>query len=83
VAAIVPVAIYALGMLVILRRAGYAVSLVSPTVARRGTWIFAVVMALSALVNLASDSGWERLLMAPVAAVLAVLSVAVARTGRM
>jgi hypothetical protein len=46
---------------------------------RWGTWGLAVVFALGTLLNLASESQWEKSLMAPVALVLAALCVAVAR----
>ena len=46
---------------------------------RWGTWGLAVIFALAALVNAASESQWENYLMAPVALVLAVLCVIVAR----
>jgi hypothetical protein len=48
---------------------------------RWGTWGFAVVFVLTALMNLASASQWENFLMAPVALVLAALCVIVARTA--
>lgn len=47
---------------------------------RWGTWGLAVIFALSAVMNLASGSRWENFVMAPVALVLAVLCVIVART---
>ena len=46
---------------------------------RWGTWGLAVVFALAALMNLASESQWENYLMAPVALVFAALCVIVAR----
>jgi hypothetical protein len=46
---------------------------------RWGAWALAVLMALSALMNAASGSGWEKLVLAPVASVLAILCAAVAR----
>ena len=45
-----------------------------------GTWGLAVIFALAALMNLASESHWENYVMAPVALVLAALCVIVART---
>ena len=45
---------------------------------RWATWGLAVIFALAALMNLASESPWENYLMAPVALVLAVLCVIVA-----
>jgi len=46
---------------------------------RWGTWGLAVIFALAALMNLASESQWENYLMAPVALMLAVLCVIIAR----
>jgi hypothetical protein len=46
---------------------------------RWGTWGLALVFALAALMNAASESQWENYLMAPVALVLAALCVIVAR----
>ena len=80
IATIFPVAIYALGAAVVLRRAGYRVAHISKTVAGRGTWAFGAVLVLSALVNFASRSDWEQFLMAPIALVLALLTLAVARS---
>jgi hypothetical protein len=47
---------------------------------RWGTWGLAVIFALTAVMNLASESRWENLVLAPVALVLAALCVSVART---
>jgi hypothetical protein len=77
----VPISIYALGALTLLRHAGYSVGRFAPTRARRGTWVFAVAFSLSALANFASHSEWERFLMGPTALVLAALSVIIARGG--
>ena len=46
---------------------------------RWGTWALVVILALSALVNAASDSRWENFLMAPVALALAGLCLRLAR----
>jgi hypothetical protein len=48
-------------------------------VARLVTWILVVLLPLSALGNIASQSGWERYLMAPLALILAAMSFLVAR----
>jgi len=45
---------------------------------RRGTWFFAVAMAIGALPNLASHSRWENLILGPLALVLAALCAVVA-----
>jgi hypothetical protein len=82
VATLIPIAVYVLGALVLLRRAGYPVGGISPTIAHRGTWVFAIVLALSALANFASPSVWERLVMGPIALTLAALSLVIARAER-
>jgi hypothetical protein len=46
---------------------------------RWGTWFFAVAMAAGAVPNFASQSRWENVVLAPLALVLAALSVVVAR----
>jgi hypothetical protein len=48
-------------------------------VVRWGTWFFAAAMAVGALPNLASQSGWETFVLGPLALVLAALCLAVAR----
>ena len=47
---------------------------------RWGTWAIAILLGLSALANLGSESSWENYLLAPVALILAGLCIAVART---
>lgn len=79
-ASLIPIVLYVLGGWVVLRRAGFRVPGIPMTLARRGTWAFAIILGLSAVANLASHSGWERYLMAPVALFLAVLCVVVARS---
>lgn len=49
---------------------------------RWGTWALVLLLLNSGVVNLLSDSGWENLLLAPVALVLAALCLVVARRGR-
>ena len=52
---------------------------------RWGIWFLAVAMAIGALPNFASQSRWENLIFGPLALVLAILCVIVARrdaTGR-
>ena len=73
------VVFYVAAAAVVLRRGGFAVSWVPASVARWGTWILAVVLTLSALANLASQSESERLFNAPFAIALAVACVIVAR----
>jgi hypothetical protein len=71
------VVFYLLAIVVVVGRA-------SGRTARRyrwGVWALAVVLGLSFLANIASDSPWERHLLAPVALSLAALCVAVARSS--
>ena len=46
---------------------------------RWGVWALTVILAIAGVMNLASDSRWENVLLAPVAVVLAALCVVVAR----
>ena len=48
---------------------------------RRGTWVLAVLMAVGAVMNAASPSSWERFMWAPVALLLALACLIVARSG--
>ena len=73
---------YLLATAVILRRAGYRVRLVSEKLARSGAWALVVVLSLSAVGNLISQSLWERFLMGPLGLVLATLCFSVARVRR-
>jgi len=79
IASVFPIVVYGLGSVVVLRRAGYRLAWVPPRVAHRGTVVFGVVLLLSALVNFASHSPWERFLMAPVALSLGLLTLWLAR----
>jgi hypothetical protein len=64
--------------LMLLTRAGYEPSLLSFSVARWGTWVLFGFLLLGTLMNLASRSRLERLIQAPIAAVLAILCLLVA-----
>lgn len=66
---------------VVLGGAGYEVSPLSLNVGRWGTWVLFGLLALGALMNLASSSRWERFLMSPIAASLSVMCLIVARAG--
>jgi hypothetical protein len=72
--------IWLLAALVVLRRGGYRAPLISARAARAGTWVLAGSLSLGVLLNLASPSGWERFLQAPIAALLAALCLIVARS---
>jgi hypothetical protein len=73
------VAIWLLAALVVLRRGGYRAPLVSARAAQTGTWVLTGLLTLGVLMNLASPSGWERYLQAPITAILATLCLIVAR----
>jgi hypothetical protein len=81
VASALAIAVYGLAALVVLRRAGFRIRWISPTVARIGTWVLTVMLTLSALGNFLSQSPWEKFLNGPVALVLAALCVIVARSA--
>ena len=71
---VVSVLFYAVAIIIVRRRAAGR----AERRYRWGTWGLAVVFALAALMNLASESRWENFLMAPVALGLAGLCVLVA-----
>ncbi len=66
------------GAFVVLGRAGYDVSPLPFSATRWGTWVLSGLLAVGAVMNLASRSRWERLLWSPIAALLAVLCLVVA-----
>lgn len=63
--------VWSLAALIVLGRAGFHVSPLPSALHRWGTWILVGVLALGALLNLASPSSWERYLWGPVALILA------------
>jgi hypothetical protein len=73
--------VWILAALVVLGGAGYRVSPASHRVSHYGTWGLVGLLALSALMNAASGSNWERFLQAPLAFLLALLCFVVARGG--
>jgi hypothetical protein len=76
------VLIYVLGICVVLRCAGFSARWVPLGFARVATWVFGVGLLLSALGNVASPSEWERYLLAPIALLLGVLCLVIARRSR-
>ena len=78
----VAAAVYGLATLIVLRRVGYRVPLISARVSRVGTWVLAGLMLLGALMNFASSSGWERFGWGPFALALAILCFPIARGDR-
>jgi hypothetical protein len=75
------VGVWVLAALIVLGRAGFQVSPLSPAFVRWGTWILVGVLPLGALMNFASPSNWERLVWGPVALILAMLCLVIARSG--
>jgi hypothetical protein len=71
IASALDVAFWILATGVILRRGGFRVQRISPAVARWGTWVLVAVLTLSALMNFASSSPWERYLWGPLALIMA------------
>jgi hypothetical protein len=74
--------LYVLGAFCVLRCAGFDVRWMPAKFARVATWIFAVMLPLSAVANVASESDWERYLLAPVGLLLGALCLVVARHTR-
>ncbi|NQW17130.1 MAG: DUF3995 domain-containing protein [Chloroflexi bacterium] len=68
------------GAVIVLGRAGYRVIELPYGVLRWGTWAIVALTGLSALANFASSSEWERFLNAPIALLVALLCLAVARS---
>jgi hypothetical protein len=79
VGSLVTILVYLVCAALVLRRVGYRVNWISRTAALRGTWAVAIILTLSAILNLASDSAWERLLNGPLTLALASLCFFVAK----
>jgi hypothetical protein len=82
VASAFAVGIWGLAALIVAGPAGFQASPISPRFALRGTWVLVGVNLLAALTNFASQSNWERFIWGPVALILAVLCLMVARGHR-
>jgi hypothetical protein len=72
------VVLWLLAALMVLTRAGYDWAPLPFSVARWGTWVLFGMLLLGTLMNLASRSRLERLIQAPVAAILSILCLLVA-----
>ncbi len=72
--------VFVVAALVILGRAGLWRASVPSGLFRWGAWVLVVIMSLSALANFASPSNGERFLLGPLAIVLALLCLLVARS---
>jgi hypothetical protein len=77
-ASTVSMVIYIGAAFIVLGRAGYWGTRFSELF-RRGTWVLAVLLAVGAVMNAASPSIWERFMWAPVALLLALACLIVAR----
>jgi hypothetical protein len=71
--------VYILAALVVLRRGGYRVPLISVRIARIGTWVLVGLMAVGTIANFASAGEWERFGWGPFTLLLAALCFVVAR----
>jgi hypothetical protein len=67
--------------LIVIGRAGFAVSPLPASFTTWGTWILVGVLAVGALMNFASPRAWERFLWGPFTLILAVLCLLLARSG--
>ena len=79
IASALAVGVWVLAALIVLQRVGFRISSLPPAVARWGTWVLVGLLPLGALMNFASRSNWERFGWGPVALILAVLCLMVAR----
>jgi hypothetical protein len=77
----VSVVVYAAAALIVLGRAGIWRAGSDARLFRWGTWFFAVAMAIGALLNFASQSRWENFIWGPLALVLSILCIVVARSA--
>jgi hypothetical protein len=73
------VVFYAAAALIVLGRAGMLRARGNAALFRWGIWFLAVAMAIGALPNFASQRRWENFIFGPLALVLAILCVVVAR----
>jgi hypothetical protein len=76
----VAVAVWLLAALIVLGRAGFRVEPLPYGILRWGTWVLVGLLFVGALMNIASSSGWERFGWGPVAQILGVLCLLVARS---
>jgi len=76
----VAVGVWLLAALIVLGRAGFKVVPLPAGVLRWGTWGLVGLLFVGAVMNIASSSGWERFGWAPVALILGVLCLIVARS---
>lgn len=75
------VGFWVLAALIVLGRVGFQVSPLPSMFVRWGTWVLVGALLLGALMDFASPSIWERFAWGPVALILEVLCIVVARGG--
>jgi hypothetical protein len=76
----VGVGLWLLAVLIVLGRAGFEVIPLPAAILRWGTWVLVGLLFVGAVMNIASSSPWERFGGAPVALILGVLCLIVARS---
>jgi hypothetical protein len=76
----VAVGVWLLAALIVLGRAGFQVVPLPAAVLRWGTWALVGLLLVGAVMQFASSSGWERFGWGPVALILGVLCLFVARS---
>jgi len=81
IASAVAIVVWTFAALLVLERVGFSPVSLSAGFVRWGTWALVGLLVAGALMNLASPSAWERFLWGPLALVLAVLTLVVARAG--
>ena len=72
--------VWLLAALIVLGRAGFQVVSLPDAVLRRGIWVLVGLLFVGAVMNLASSSVWERYGWGPVALILGVMCLFVARS---
>jgi len=78
VGSLISIALYTVAIVVVRARAGLRKASSNSRFAKIGTWFFAVLLFLGALLNLASSSPWERFGWAPFALIMSALCFVVA-----
>jgi hypothetical protein len=81
VASTAAVVFYAAAALIVLGRAGIWRAGRNATLFRWGAWFLAAAMGIGAVLNFASKSRWENLIWGPMALLLAILCIVVARSA--
>ena len=80
IGSVISVVVWICAAFVVLGRAGFWGRASDTRLFRWGTWFFVGITAISAVANFASRSRWENVIWGPMALILAVLCVTVARS---